>query len=241
MKFLLVAGAAALALAACDQGATDQSAQAAPGQAAGAVKAAPPAGTNYLEQFAETPEGGVRIGNPNAPVKLVEYLSLTCPACARFSQEGTEPLRRYVERGDVSWEIRNYVLNGLDASAVLLARCGGPGPFFAITEQLYATQPEWIGRAQSNQAQIEAAPPNGVVAAYASAAGLDSFVRVRGVPAERAAQCLDDQAALQRIEANNRRASDEGVTGTPTFLVNGEKANVITWPELQPLIDAELK
>src|SRR5436309_16013442 len=56
-----------------------------------------------------TPEGGVRIGNPAAPVKLVEYGSITCPHCAAFSAEAAAALRAsYVGPGRVSWEYRHY-------------------------------------------------------------------------------------------------------------------------------------
>lgn len=239
MKLVFLAGVAALALGACDGGSGNQSAPVAAGQTA-AIKAAP-AGTNYTEQFSQTPEGGMLMGNPNARVKLVEYLSLTCPHCAQFSQESSEAMRRYVASGDVSYEVRNFVLNGLDASAVLLARCSGPGPFFGMLDQLYATQGEWIERTQANQAQIANAPQNGIMAAYASASGLDQFVRMRGVPEARARQCLSDQSALQRIEANNKRASELGVTGTPSFFINGDMADDpngdgVTWTELEPQI-----
>ena len=245
-KTVLALGAAALALAACDGGTVNDTAPVPPAATPGATLVpASTGGANYAEQVVQTPQGGMRMGNPNARVKLVEYVSLTCPVCARFSNDASEALRdRYVASGNVSWEVRHVVANGLDAGAVLLARCGGPGPYFSIVEQLYATQPEWIGRATSQQAQLEAlaaAPPAQQFAGYARAAGLDSFVRMRGVPAQRANQCLSDPAAGQRLEDGNQLASREGVTGTPTFFLNGQKADAITWAQLEPLIQARLR
>lgn len=243
-KTVLALGAAALALAACDGGTVNDTAPVPPAATPGATVVPASAGArNYAEQVVQTPEGGTRMGNPNARVKLVEYLSLTCPVCARFSNDASEALRdRYVASGDVSYEIRHLVLNGLDASAVLLARCGGPGPFFPIVEQLYATQPEWIGRVTpAVQESIAAAPPARQFATLAQAAGLDSFVRMRGVPAGRANQCLSDPAAAQRLVDGNQAAARQGATGTPTFFINGEKANAITWAQLEPLIQAELR
>jgi len=246
MKFALTLGAAALALGACDQGSTNQNAPVPPGQAAGAIPAAP-AGTNYTEQFATSPEGGMIMGNPNARVKLVEYLSMTCPHCARFSEDASEPLRRYVASGDVSYEVRNYIFNGLDLSAALLARCNGPASFFPIHEQLLSTQQDWAARgAQVDPAQLQNLPPAQQITAFAEAAGLPAFVRLRGVPAEKASQCLADQAAVQRLVSGTERAASKmRVTGTPTFFINGEMAddpnsNGVEWSELEPQLRAAI-
>ena len=53
---------------------------------------APPAGQQWFDVVATTPEGGWLVGNPDAPIKLIEYGSLTCPACAAFSQGGMHRL-----------------------------------------------------------------------------------------------------------------------------------------------------
>ena len=242
-KIVLALATAALTLAACDQGNARDTAPVAPASTPGATVVPASAGrAPYTEQVAQTPEGGTRMGNPNARVKLVEYLSMTCPTCARFSADASEPLRRYIAGGNVSWEIRHLVLNGLDASAVLLARCGGAGPFFPLVEQLYATQPEWIGRVTpAVQEGVASAPPAQQFAALARAAELDSFVRMRGVPAARASQCLADPAAAQRLVDGNAAASRAGATATPTFFINGEKVTGFTWAALEPLIQARLR
>ena len=87
------------------------------------------------------------MGNPAAKVKLVEYGSLTCGHCATFAKAGMAPLvGTYVRSGKVSYEYRNFVLNGLDVAATLVARCGGPGRFFPVADTLYATQDQWMGR-----------------------------------------------------------------------------------------------
>ncbi len=81
--------------------------------------------------MARTPEGGFRMGNPAASVKLIEYFSTTCPHCAHFAAEGTPVLvRNYVRTGRVSLEYRNYVLNGLDVAASFISRCAAPRGLF---------------------------------------------------------------------------------------------------------------
>ena len=75
-----------------------------------------------------TPEGGFRMGNPAAPIKLIEYGSLACPHCRHFAETGYKPLlQNYVRTGRVSYEFRNLLISGPDISVSLLARCFGPG------------------------------------------------------------------------------------------------------------------
>ena len=47
-----------------------------------------PNGGDWTQMVSETPQGGFVMGNPNAPVKLIEFGSLTCPHCAEFSEQG---------------------------------------------------------------------------------------------------------------------------------------------------------
>src|SRR3546814_9181159 len=61
------------------------------------------AAKDWTKTVARTPEGGFRVGNPDAPVKLVEYGSLTCDHCAHFAEEATPKLLgQYVRSGRVS-------------------------------------------------------------------------------------------------------------------------------------------
>ena len=96
-RMMMVAGIV-LALAGCDKAADDTSGS---GQPAAAI--APPAGTSWADAVVETANGGYLMGNPNAPVKLVEYASLTCPHCRDFARDAQGPLRdNYVASGRVS-------------------------------------------------------------------------------------------------------------------------------------------
>jgi protein-disulfide isomerase len=53
---------------------------------------APPAGKAWSDIVNKTADGaGVVMGNPNAPVKIVEYGSLSCPHCAKLAQDGMAP------------------------------------------------------------------------------------------------------------------------------------------------------
>ena len=93
-----------------------------------------------------TPEGGFRMGNPAAPVKVIEYLSLTCPHCAEFAHEGSAGLMAAMcaPAGSAS-NIATIILNGLDVAAAVLTRCAAPLNYFAMTHDLLGSQPSLDG------------------------------------------------------------------------------------------------
>ena len=107
---------------------------------------APPEGVaSWSEVVATTPEGGYRMGNPDAPIKLIEFASLTCPHCATFAQTSKEELQgNFVNSGRVSLEFRNFILNPLDLAMTMMTRCGAPESFMALTEQAFLGQQELI-------------------------------------------------------------------------------------------------
>ena len=207
---------------------------------------AAPNNGDWTQIVTETPEGGYRMGNPDAPVKVLEYASITCPHCAEFAETGTQPLvETYVRSGQVSWEYRPYMIFPTDPGVFALLRCQGPGPFFRLVEQLYATQSEWVGRVQAlppeQIQQTQAMAPTARAGFLVRAGGLDQFFRQRGMPESRINSCLADNAGLERLADITATAQNEaGVPGTPNFWVNGEQTQADSWPELEPRIRAAL-
>lgn len=242
MKVKLTATAATLALllAGCgDKQAGGNDAATAAATTAPAVPA--PNGGDWTQVVSKTEGGGFVMGNPAAAVKLIEYGSLTCPHCADFSEHGAPKLiDTYVKTGKVSYEFRNFVRDPIDLTAALLTRCGGPTPYFKLTDQIYAAQADWIGKLQqmtpAEQQQLQGLQPTQVTGVIADKAGLLQFVRVRGVPSEKAQACLADQAEIQKLVAMNQVATqDFNLQGTPTFVINGKTVdNAANWDTLEP-------
>lgn len=200
-----------------------------------------PGGGDWRDQVIVTPAGGYLMGNPNAPVKLLEYASLTCPHCRDFSREAAAPLRdSYVKSGKLSWEFRSFPLNPIDVSATLLATCQGPVPFFKLVEQSYLEQDKWVLPFQQltkpQQDALAKVPEAQQFAALAKAGGLDSFYRVRGLPEAKAQACLTDKTKIDAIVAmRDKGIKDDKVEGTPTFIINGNKVyQPPTWTALEP-------
>jgi protein-disulfide isomerase len=240
----VLALAALMVVAGCS-GDADNATSANGSATAGAGAIAPPAGTEWATTINATPEGGFVMGNPNAPVKLVEYLSLTCAHCAEFASQAFIPLRdKYIQKGTVSFEIRNYVRDPIDVAAALVTRCNGAGPYFQLTEQMLEGQTAMIERAQAiDEAEfrrIGGLQPGEQFKALAAAVGIDQFARQRGIGADKANACLGDQAGLDQLVAMQKTANDEiQIQGTPSFLINGKLTpNAGTWEALEPLLVA---
>lgn len=195
---------------------------------------------DWTQVVSQTQDGGFVMGNPNAPVKLVEYASFGCPHCASFSEEGGPPLRdKYVKSGQVSWEFRPFMMFPTDPGMSMLLRCQGPDTFFRLAEQLYATQREWGAKAQqlspAEQQQIQSMTPQQQMSAWVKATGVDQFLRQRGVPQAKIDSCLADEQQLQNlVNFQSNAVTRDQVGGTPTFIINGEKVDSDRWSNLEP-------
>ena len=229
----LLIAAAAIALTAGCNGESGTSTNGAPSGPAQTV--APPAGQSWDQVVTKTPEGGFLMGNPDAPVKLIEFGSMTCPHCADFAADTDELVNDYVKTGQVSFEFRNYVRDGLDMAMSLVARCGGEQRFFPLTDALFESQRALFEHAQSappEQQQALSQSPQG----YAQLAGLQQWAAQRGLPEARTNACLTNQAEIdQLIQISSDATSQYAVPGTPAFVINGELVeNAANWDTLEP-------
>lgn len=209
-------------------------------------KAATPAGQRAWTSVVEaTPEGGFRVGNPNAEVKLVEFASLTCPHCAEFHEQGMSTLlNTYVASGKVSYELRNFILNGPDYAATLLARCQGPATFYKLADAFFEQQKKWLepfaNLTEADQQRLQALPADQQMVGLADAGGLDDFMRTRGMPRAKFQQCLTNQGDIAKLAAiRNEAISKYNIPGTPAFVINGELVqDTATWAQLEPKLKA---
>lgn len=230
---LMIAGALALALAG---GASAQQAKKAP--------AKPVAAPNWEATVALTPQGGFRQGNPDAPVKLVEYGSRGCPTCGRFAAEGVPPLRKdFIASGKVSYEFRDYLIHGPpDLAAALLNQCVPTARFFPVLDALFAHQDQFEAKLlavlKDQPQQVEAwqkLPAGQMATRFAEATGMIAFMKTQGLPEAQARKCLADPKLIARISQTNADAVKiYQVQGTPTFIVNARKVSAFSWDRLLP-------
>ena len=226
----------ALALSACDDSDAGEEAAVIDGEPLAAVEA--PDGAQWDEIVTVTEADGYLLGNPDAPIKLVEYASLTCPACAQFAAQGAEELKsEYVNSGRVSFELRNQIHGSDDLILARLVRCGQPEAFHPLADRVWAGMGELRENFGARGAELEAAIDRRDFVGFAETAGWLDYFAQAGVSRDQARACLADSASLERIATNSAEQSDElGIGGTPTFLINGRIVDAQTWPQLEPLL-----
>ena len=175
------------------------------------------------------PPGGFRMGNPDARVKLIEYGSLACPHCRHFEETGYKPLvERYVRTGRVSYEFRNFLLNGAGrfgqpARALRRARQVLPDGARCVRHAAaVAGQDRRAERRAESGARQDGRRSSGSSASPRSPACPQIAARFGVTPAQ-ARQCLaDPQGLCSGCSTSTKAAQDSGIHGTPTFLINGK-------------------
>lgn len=146
------------------------------------------------------------MGDPNAPVAMVEYASLTCPHCANFHNNILAEIKKtYIDTGKVKLVYRDFPLNEPALRAAQLARCIPPQNFFGMIDLLYRNQEDWAF----------VADPVAELGKIAGAAGIDDA---------KFDACLKDQAMADFIVARAQEGQEKfGVASTPHFFINGRK------------------
>jgi protein-disulfide isomerase len=234
---------ALIALAGCGGGGSDGGNIAATAEPIATIAA--PAGKQWQEVVEKTAEG-YRMGNPNAPLKLVEYGSRTCPTCGAFGRDGMPPLEaNYVSTGKVSYEFREFMVHGPpDLASSLLGTCVGTDPFFPVLEQMYANQMSFLEKQEAAVkdtaflASMQGKSPGEVATGWAEKMGLIDFFKQRGVPEAKARACLTDTKQIDALTKITGDAGSSGlVSGTPTFLLNDKPVEgVVAWSQLEPVL-----
>lgn len=193
--------------------------------AAAATAALTPALAQEAAPATEAP-GDFSLGSPDAPVKIVEYASYTCPHCADFHKAAFKNLKsEYIDTGKVHFTLREVYFDRYGLWAAMVARCGGEMRYFGIHDMLFDQQQDWA-----------AAPDPTAVVNKLKTIGLSAGLDQATLDA-----CLNDQAKaealIKQFEAN---MAADGVSGTPTIFINGTKHSNMAYADLKALIDAEL-
>jgi protein-disulfide isomerase len=239
LRSIALAAPLALALAAC--GSKDDAAPGAAPTGEPVAAVAAPAGQMWSDVVSATPEGGMRMGNPNALLKLVEYGSLSCPHCAKLANDGMKTLvEKYVGSGKVSYEFRSFPIHGIiDVPLTMMVRCADPAAFFPLVEQIYSDQQAMMTRAEAANAQAQAAsqlPPGQRFVALADAFGLTDWFAARGLSKDQAHACLADTSGAERVAKEGQKWSEDGINQTPTLVLNGATLEAAEWKELEPIL-----
>jgi protein-disulfide isomerase len=166
-------------------------------------------------------------GNPKATVTLEEFGDFECPTCGTYAVELKKIESEFGDRLRVIF--REYPLYPTPHKYALIAAraaeaAGLQGRFFEMHDQLYENQKAW-------------SEANDVLPLFID------YARQLGLDTDRFARDLNGEIVAERITQDGIRGHARGVTGTPSFFINGKEAKDQSWsPEgLRQMINAALR
>jgi protein-disulfide isomerase len=147
------------------------------------------------------------MGDPKAPVKMVEYASASCTHCATFNNTVFPTFKeKYIDTGKVHYTLKEFLTppNELAAAGFLTARCAGKEKYFSVLDAIFRSQQEIF----------QTGDMRGVLLRVAQSAGLTE---------SQFNTCITDETALKALNARVERAiKQDKITGTPAFFINGK-------------------
>jgi protein-disulfide isomerase len=146
------------------------------------------------------------LGNPEAPITIVEYASLTCPHCAHFANEVLPEIKKeWIDTGKAKLVLRDFPLDEPALRAAMIARCAPPERYYAFADTFFAAQEKWV---RSND--------------YREA--LARLAKLGGMGQAEFDTCIKNTELENKIVEGRLRATQElEVSSTPTFFINGSK------------------
>lgn len=162
------------------------------------------------------------LGDVNAPVKIVEYMSMTCPHCAHFHNTTFDEIKKkYIDTGKAYFVIREFPFDPRAAAAFMLARCAPEGQYYPFVSMLFKQQQSWA-------------------VAQDARAALLQMSKLAGFSQETFEACLTNQKLLDDVNSTMQRGATEfGVNSTPTFIINGKRyAGDMSVESMSALIDS---
>lgn len=149
----------------------------------------------------------ITYGDPNAPIKIIEFASMTCGHCADFHSLHLPTLKSdYIETGKVYLEVHPFPLDMLAAKATMLAACGG-SKNAAYTDVLFKQQRTWT------------TAPDPIEA-------LAKIAKLGGMSRELFDSCMANEDLFQTIVKSRYDAqANYQISGTPAFVIDGKLLN----------------
>jgi protein-disulfide isomerase len=172
--------------------------------AAAALAATPVHAQSIAERLLEKgPLPELSLGNPQAPVTVIEYLSLSCHHCEAFHKTLWPELKaKYVDTGKVRYIVREFPLDLAALAGFMLARCAGDN-WYGVVDKLFGTIDDWSHAENKTEA-------------------LARIVASLGIDRAKFEACLSDETLKRNVESVRLTAQRNFfVRSTPTFFVNG--------------------
>lgn len=185
------------------------------------------------------------IGNPEAEMRLTEFVSYSCSHCADFAVQGEPALQLvYVGQGRLVREVRSVIRNPIDLVATMLVQCGPTDRFIRNHAMFLRSQSDWLPVAErATSAQIARWTISDASAARRNiASDLDFYTLMerRGYDRPTIDRCLADAPLAKRLMDNSAADREEfKVQGTPSFAIDGVLLDdVHSWSALEPVLQS---
>ena len=166
------------------------------------------------------------LGDPDAPITVIEYASFTCPHCRRFHVDVFEKLKtNYIETGKVKFIYREVYFDRYGLWAGMVARCAKEN-YFGVADLIYQNQPTWTKGASETEI----------------AGNLVNLGKIAGLGEEEISACLNDGTKAQAMVAVFQKNADvDEITSTPSFLIDGEKYSNMNYADFSAILDKKLE
>ena len=164
--------------------------------------------------------GDHAICDPNAPITVVEYASVTCGACANWHAAVYPEFRKkYIDTGKVRFVFREFPTppENLATVGFLIANCAAEDKFFQNISLQFERQRELINSAREGRARAE----------------YEALAKVAGLSTAEYEACLKDEDERAKLDAVIREGRERGISSTPSFIINGVQEKVFTLEQFE--------
>ena len=147
-----------------------------------------------------------RLGADNAPVKVIEFFSMTCSHCGTFHRNTFPQVKSdLIDTGKVQFEMHPFPLDGLALRAHVMCRLLNNKGYFAMVDLLLKEQSKWV-RADD------------------PLVALLNYGRKAGISEDKFNAVMRDRPVLEAVVDMRQQAVDDyNISSTPSFVVNGDK------------------
>jgi protein-disulfide isomerase len=164
-------------------------------------------------------EGDMSMGPDTAKVTVIEYASASCPHCAKFYNEAFDQLKKeYIDTGKIKFIFREFPHNDQAMAAFMVARCSPKEKYFPLVDVYFKTQQKWVPDAYNQ---------------------LKDIAKQSGMTETDFDACLKNEKVAKGVfEVRDKADRSYGVTGIPTFFINGKVHDgEITFADMKAIID----
>lgn len=146
------------------------------------------------------------MGDQNAPIKMLEFASLTCGHCARFHNEVMPTIKeKYISTGKIFFTYKDFPLDKFALKASIISRCSGNENYFKFLDVFYKKQSSWTRTKDPFKSLLKIA-------------------KIGGIKDEEIKVCVGNKSIEDGLLKDRLTSSKKyDITATPTIYLNGEK------------------